>query len=91
MHEYYNTLMFHKYVISYHVCIVNYAVVGVAIIYAVHISSNEVDSEAERASKLAEGSYACLYLIGALSKIVSSVEIMVYIPYRFKYLSIFIL
>ena len=60
----------------------NYTVVGGAIIY-LHTSSGDADSgdnteqQADRASKLAEGSYACLYLISALSTIVSSVEILV--------------
>ena len=56
---------------------VNYVVVGGAILYLYGNrtgSANDTSeaSEAELASKLAEGSYACLYLIQALSTLVSS-------------------
>lgn len=49
--------------------VVNYVVVGGAILYW---HSNSADSESALASKLAEGSYACLYLVNALSVVISS-------------------
>lgn len=55
----------------------NYIVVGGAIFYASRRSdpaSSSTDSEADLASRLAEGSYACLYLISALSTLISSAE-----------------
>lgn len=59
-------------------CSVNYVVVGGAIfcMYGRTDSSSisPDDSEADLASKLAEGSYACLYLISALSTLISSSE-----------------
>mmetsp|Transcript_23558 Transcript_23558/g.52305 ORF Transcript_23558/g.52305 Transcript_23558/m.52305 type:complete len:694 (+) Transcript_23558:143-2224(+) len=54
--------------------IVNYVVVGGAILYMPGSAGAEGDQEALLAARLAEGSYACLYLISALSTLIKSAE-----------------
>jgi ABC-type multidrug transport system fused ATPase/permease subunit len=54
---------------------VNYLVVGTAVlVYYSNRPPSAEASEAELASKLAEGSYACMYLLSALSTLLASAE-----------------
>lgn len=59
---------------SYFGSIVNYTIVGICIMSYSNINSS--DSEADNASLLAKGSYACLYLIASFSTIVESFDIL---------------
>lgn len=51
--------------------LVNYSVVGLSILY---ITTQGNETSSDRASLMASGSYACMYLISAFSTLLSSVE-----------------
>lgn len=53
---------------------VNYVIIGVAIFYVHGDAEEGRDAEADRVALLAQGSYACMYLINALSTVLSSSE-----------------
>eukprot|EP01041_Mallomonas_annulata_P001687 gene1687-3264_t len=60
---------------SYFGSIVNYAAIGVSILYSEAISGDAEDlSSPEIAARMARGSFACLYLISAFSSVMESVE-----------------
>ena len=52
---------------------VNYVAVGTAILYS---ETGHGSTDSSRSARLAEGSYACLYLVSSLSSLVSSLQLI---------------
>lgn len=64
---------------SYFGAIINYSIVGVSILYMSQYDTGGngvTDTSSDRASLMARGSYACLYLVNAFTTILGSAEVV---------------
>ena len=61
---------------SYFGSVVNYAVIGVAILYFTNEAEDHKDDDSHTSSIVAQGSYACLYLINAFSTSLEAIELL---------------